>query len=71
MDTAVHRRPRIDRTLLVSVLTGCSVVLTNDKATQGSIVNANASGSGSLCVRIFDVGNLVNPITYEIQVNHP
>jgi hypothetical protein len=28
MDTAVHRRPRIDRTLLVSVLTGCSVALT-------------------------------------------
>jgi hypothetical protein len=28
MDTAVRRRPRIDRTLLVSVLTGCSVALT-------------------------------------------
>jgi hypothetical protein len=41
MDTAVHRRPRIDRTLLVSVLTGCSVALT---ALTGLVVGWFAVG---------------------------
>lgn len=49
----------------------CQIVLANDKATQASTVLATASGSGSLCVRIYDVGNIVSPVTYEIQVNHP
>ena len=26
---------------------------------------------GRLCVRVFDVGNVSEPATYEIQVNHP
>ena len=49
----------------------CQVVLANDKATQASTVLGTATGSGSLCVRIYDVGNVVDPTTYEIQVNHP
>ena len=41
METAVHRRPRIDRTLLVGVLTGCGVVLT---ALTGLVVGWFAVG---------------------------
>ena len=41
MDTAVHRRPRLDRTLLVSVVTGCSVALT---ALTGLVVGWFAVG---------------------------
>ncbi len=66
-----------DNTLIVGMSLGtwngvsCQIVLANDKATQNSTVLGTASGSGSLCVRIYDVGNVVTPITYEIQVNHP
>ena len=51
--------------------TSCQVVLANDKATQSSYLIGTASAAGSLCVRVYDVGNVVDPLTYEIQVNHP
>jgi hypothetical protein len=49
----------------------CTVILTNDKAIQGSTVVGTASGSGSLCVRIYDVGKVTQPVTYQVQVSHP
>ena len=49
----------------------CSIVLVNDKATQTSSLLGTASGSGTLCVRVYDVGNITEPITYEVQVTHP
>lgn len=49
----------------------CQIVLANDKATQFSTVVGTASAAGNLCVRVYDVGNVAAPATYEIQVNHP
>ena len=51
--------------------TSCQIVLANDKATQAAVVIGTASSAGSLCVRVYDVGNVADPITYEIQVVHP
>ena len=50
--------------------TSCQIVLANDKATQFSSITGTVSSSGSLCVRIYDVGKIVDPTTYEIQVIH-
>ena len=66
-----------DTTLIVGLSLGtwngnqCQVVLSKDNATLASYVSGTASASGTLCVRIYDVGNIADPITYEIQVNHP
>jgi hypothetical protein len=49
----------------------CQLVITKDQATQSSYVIGAASAAGSLCVRIYDVGNVIDPATYVIQVNHP
>jgi hypothetical protein len=49
----------------------CQVVLANDKAIQSSVVVGAASSAGSLCVRVYDVGNVGDPTTYEVQVTHP
>jgi ABC-type Fe3+-hydroxamate transport system substrate-binding protein len=49
----------------------CQIILSKDSATQLSFVVGQASQANTFCVRIYDVGNLVDPATYEIQVNHP
>jgi hypothetical protein len=49
----------------------CQIVLANDKATQGAIVTGTASGIGSFCARVSDVGNLTESVTFEITVVHP
>ena len=49
----------------------CQIVVANDKAAVGTVVTGAASGVGQLCVRIYDVGNLVGPLTYDLQVVHP
>jgi hypothetical protein len=49
----------------------CQLVITNDAATQGTVLTGGVSSLGSLCVRIYDVGNITTPITYEITVVHP
>lgn len=49
----------------------CQLIITNDSATQGSVVIGDTSSFGALCVRIYDVGNITEPITYEITVVHP
>lgn len=66
-----------DSSLIVGLSLGtwngssCQIVLANDKATQSAVIIGTASAAGSLCVRVYDVGNVVGPATYEIQVNHP
>jgi len=50
--------------------TSCQIILANDKAIQGSTINGATTGAGSLCVRVYDVGNVTDPSTYEIQVIH-
>ena len=65
-----------DATLLVGLGLGtwngtaCQVVLANDKATLNSFIVGAADRSGNLCVRVYDVGKVVDPILYEIQVTH-
>ncbi len=49
----------------------CQIVLANDRATQSTVVTGSVSSFGSLCVRIYDVGNITSAITYEITVVHP
>ena len=49
----------------------CNVVLANDAATQGTVVTGGVSSFGSLCVRVYDVGNITGQISYEVTVAHP
>ena len=51
----------------------CQLVITNDRATQGSVVTGGVSSFGSLCVRVYDVGNIpsAQPFAYEVTVVHP
>ncbi len=49
----------------------CQLVITKDDATQGTVVTGGVSTLGNLCVRIYDVGNITDPITYDITVVHP
>jgi hypothetical protein len=49
----------------------CSVVIANDNATVGTAMQGQASAAGVLCVRLYDVGNIVTPVTVEVQVMHP
>jgi hypothetical protein len=68
-----------DNTLVVSFALGnwtgtaCSVVLANDLATGGSVLQGTMTGIGSLCARIGDVGNIVagQSVDYTIEVVHP
>jgi hypothetical protein len=56
-----------------STSSSCSIVLANDAATGGSILEGTMTAAGALCVRVYDVGNLVGstPVTYSIEVVHP
>jgi len=53
----------------------CQMLLTNDKATQGTVVAGTVSTSGTsgtLCVRIYDAsGTLTAPESYQVNVDHP
>lgn len=49
----------------------CAVVLTNDRITAGLAVTGQVNAAGSLCVRIYDVGQLTEASTFEIVVVHP
>lgn len=48
----------------------CAIVLANDKATQGITITGSVNSIGNLCVRVYDVGALTDPLTYEIRVVH-
>jgi hypothetical protein len=50
----------------------CSVVLHNDAAVVTSILTGTVSTlSGSLCVRVYDVGALTESVPYTFTVTHP
>jgi hypothetical protein len=49
----------------------CQILIANDNATAGVLVSALANAAGSLCVRVYDVGYVVNPLSYEVKVVHP
>jgi len=49
----------------------CASVITKDGANQSSSIVGSVSAAGTLCVRIYDVGNVTAPLDYTINVNHP
>ncbi|HUR34204.1 MAG TPA: hypothetical protein VM032_10450 [Vicinamibacterales bacterium] len=49
---------------------GCSVVLSNDAAVQGTSIYGTASNLGTLCARVYDVGKVVDPQDYQLTVVH-
>ncbi len=49
----------------------CQIVIANDKLTQGQAVLGSASAAGTLCVRVYDVGNLTAVESFVITVVHP
>jgi hypothetical protein len=51
--------------------TTCQVTLASDRSVQGSVVTGLVSSVGTLCARVYDVGNIVDPINYEISIVHP
>lgn len=79
--TATLKTIGADNTLVVgfslgnwnSTASSCSIVLANDAATGGSVLTGTMSASGSLCVRIYDVGNVPagSPASYSVEVVHP
>ncbi|MGE3955317.1 MAG: hypothetical protein AB7H96_01260 [Vicinamibacterales bacterium] len=48
----------------------CTVVLANDNAIQGTTITGSASGIGQLCVRVYDVGKVADPLDYQVTVVH-
>ncbi|HEY2905437.1 MAG TPA: hypothetical protein VGJ29_06015 [Vicinamibacterales bacterium] len=55
-----------------SLSNGTCVVLTTNSpvVAGGSTVLSGTALAGTLCVTIYDVGNLVEPVTYTISVAH-
>jgi hypothetical protein len=51
--------------------TTCSIVLANDNAVENTTVVGQAGGIGALCVRVYDVGKIGDPIEFEVTVRHP
>jgi hypothetical protein len=49
----------------------CSALLSNDQAAQGTTIVGTASGIGTLCLRVYDIGRVVDPIDYSVTVQHP
>ena len=50
----------------------CQTVLSKEDAVQGHALIGNATGSGTLCVRVHDPnGTLTAPLTYKLSVEHP
>ena len=42
----------------------------NPSAKVGTTIDGQA-GAGTFCVRVYDVGNIIDPATYNVRVNHP
>lgn len=49
----------------------CQVVLANDNNSVDMTVTGSVSGSGNLCVRVYDVGQLTQAVGFEVVVSHP
>ena len=52
--------------------TSCAVSsIHNDNAGPGSSIIGQATGGGSLCTRVYDVGKISEAVAYTITVVHP
>lgn len=53
--------------------TACSIVLANDAAKSGAVLSGTMSNAGTLCLRMFDVGNLPAGVAvpYSVEIEHP
>jgi hypothetical protein len=51
--------------------TSCTASSSTDVATTGSTITLTASGAGVVCVRLYDVGFIDDPVLYQLQVVHP
>ena len=50
----------------------CNVVLRNDAAVVNSrLIGTVSTLQGSLCVSVYDVGKLIEPVNYTFTVSHP
>ena len=49
----------------------CTAASSIDTATSGSTITLNASSAGTLCVRLYDVGFVTDPVLYQLQIVHP
>ena len=50
--------------------TSCQQITFNDAASVGSGVAALANGAGNLCARIYDPGNLTEPVEFSVTIKH-
>jgi hypothetical protein len=66
-----------DETIKIGVSLGtwngaaCTIVIANDSASKGAAISGTINSAGNFCVRVYDVGNVVNPISYTLTVKHP
>lgn len=51
--------------------TVCNILLANDQARQGVTMLGTASGIGTLCLRVYDIGQVTTPVDYTVTVSHP
>jgi hypothetical protein len=51
--------------------TSCTASSSTDVATTGSSITLSASSAGIVCVRLYDVGFIDDPVLYQLQVVHP
>jgi hypothetical protein len=49
----------------------CDLRVTNDRATQGTVLIAQASVSGAFCLRVSDAAGVSQTTGYTVQVVHP
>jgi hypothetical protein len=48
----------------------CQLIITNDAAKLSTVMLGTASGPGTLCVRLSDVGQLTSATNYDVRVDH-
>lgn len=48
----------------------CTAIISNDNAVDGRTLVGSATTAGAFCVRVYDVGKLTAPTSYEITVLH-
>lgn len=51
--------------------TSCQAVIANDRAVVSASILGRATSTGTLCLRVYDVGTVVDPQDYEVEVVHP
>ena len=77
--TATLKTIGTDNTLVVGFSLGewianaCLIRYANDAATGGAVLSAAMPSAGTLCVRVYDVGNVAGgePVPYSVEVVHP